>query len=209
VKLEVAHLDLFLGHRLALIDYAAPIVGCRASAEDVVQEAHIRFSAAMGRADAAEDRIAQPVSYLYRVVRNLALDWSRRLKVETSLPEADSVDSIPVASPTPEREVLYRAELRVVAEALAELPERTRIAFEMHRLGDHPLRQVAARLGMSIGLGPIDIQDSRGSISVIRRSPAFCWLEAIDGEAIRAEPGAMAADFRAGAWQGRRSRAER
>jgi RNA polymerase sigma factor (sigma-70 family) len=160
LKLDATHLDLFLAHRSALIDYAAPIVGCRMRAEDVVQEAYIRFSAAAHQADASQDRIVQPVSYLYRIVRNLALDWARRPKVEAGLPDAGSVDRIPAPAPSPERAALYRDELRVVADALAELPERTRIAFEMHRLGGHPLRQVAARLGISVGLAHQLVRDA-------------------------------------------------
>jgi RNA polymerase sigma-70 factor (ECF subfamily) len=35
---------------------------------------------------------------------------------------------------------------------MAQLPERTRIAFEMHRLGGCTLQQVANHLGISIGL---------------------------------------------------------
>ncbi|MCD6074877.1 MAG: hypothetical protein K0Q70_1760, partial [Rhodospirillales bacterium] len=44
MKSDTAKLTLFLTHRTALIDYAAPIVGDRSRAEDVVQEAFIRFS---------------------------------------------------------------------------------------------------------------------------------------------------------------------
>jgi RNA polymerase sigma-70 factor (ECF subfamily) len=78
-----ARLKLYLTHRAALIDYATPIVGCRARAEDVVQEAYIRFVPAR----VADARIEQPVAYLYRIVRNVALDWTRRfapLSVSTS-----------------------------------------------------------------------------------------------------------------------------
>lgn len=160
MKHDADQLAFFLAHRSALIDYAAPIVGCRMRAEDVVQEAYIRFSTAVGQAHGPEDRIVHPVSYLYRIVRNLALDWARRLKMEAGLPDAPKLDRISASSPSPEREALYRDELRAVADALAELPARTRIAFEMHRLGGYPLRQVAARLGISIGLTHQLIRDA-------------------------------------------------
>jgi len=35
---------------------------------------------------------------------------------------------------------------------MAELPERTQIALEMHRLGGCKLREIADRLGISVGL---------------------------------------------------------
>jgi len=39
---------LYLQYRPALIEYAAPIVGSREAAEDVVQDAYIRFVPAEG-----------------------------------------------------------------------------------------------------------------------------------------------------------------
>lgn len=79
-------LQLYLSHRAALLDYAAPIVGCRARAEDVVQEAWLRFS----RQDDSAD-IRHPASYLYRIVRNLALDQTRRNATEKAQPGGDEL----------------------------------------------------------------------------------------------------------------------
>jgi RNA polymerase sigma factor (sigma-70 family) len=149
---DTARLDLFLAHRGALIDYAQPIVGCRSRAEDVVQEAYLRFAAANDRERAAEDRILQPVGYLYRIVRNLALDWARHLAMEAELPAPEVVDRIASAVPSPEQTTLDRARLRVVAGALAELPARTRQALELHRLNGETFHGIAARLGISVGL---------------------------------------------------------
>ena len=50
------------------------------------------------------------------------------------------------------QEAIDRDELRVVAEALDELPERTRIAFEMHRMAGQSLQEVADHLGVSVTL---------------------------------------------------------
>lgn len=59
-------LDIYLANRQALVDYVAPIVGGQAQAEDVVQDAWLRF-------DARDTRpVQRPVAYLYRIVRNLA-----------------------------------------------------------------------------------------------------------------------------------------
>jgi len=131
-----SYLQLFLNHRTALINYAAPIVGCRSRAEDVVQEAYIRFST-RGEDDRTGERIANPVGYLYRIVRNLAVDWARRFSIEAPLPDPEQLNRIPAAIPTAKDTVIYRDKLRVLAEALAELPERTQIAFAMHRHHKH------------------------------------------------------------------------
>lgn len=141
-------LELFLAHRTVLIDYATPIVGCRMRAEDVVQEAYIRF--APGARPGVQ--IEQPVAYLYRIVRNVALDWRRRLSAESRRDDAHRVADAAGserATPSPEEVALYRDELRRVEEALAELPDKMREAFEMHRLGGATLQQIGARLGVS------------------------------------------------------------
>jgi RNA polymerase sigma factor (sigma-70 family) len=142
-------LSLYLEHRSSLVSYAHNIVRDRASAEDVVQEAYLRFSAARD-GDGAEAPVAHPVSYLYRIVRNLAVDWTRRASHEGPRPDnsADLAD-VPHDAPTAEHVLLYRDELRVLAEAIAELPERTRTAFRMYRLEGRTLQQVAEGLGVS------------------------------------------------------------
>ena len=156
-------LEIYLNHRSALVDYAAPIVGCRARAEDVVQDAFLRYSAqqaagtAAGTADGTADgtsnpgqAIAHPVSYLYRIVRNLALDGVRRSAVSGESADETTLARLPTATATPEQTTLDRDRLRLLAEALTELPERTRIAFDMHRIEGRSLQEVADRLGVSV-----------------------------------------------------------
>lgn len=140
--------SLFVAHRGSLVEYATRIVGSRAHAEDVVQEAWLRFQAA-----SKERLFDEPLGYLFRIVRNLALDGRRRLALESRLlgdSENDTASSVaPATVPTPETVALYREELRLLASALAELPKRTRIAVEMHRLGGCTLREIADFLGLS------------------------------------------------------------
>ncbi|MPZ30469.1 MAG: sigma-70 family RNA polymerase sigma factor [Rhodospirillales bacterium] len=137
---------LFVEHRGSLVNYANGIVDDRASAEDVVQEAYLRFSAAAAK----DDQIVNPVSYLYRIVRNLALDWQRRRSVEAPRAVTPVMENLPSDTPSAERVLFYRDELRVISEALAELPERTRIAFRMYRLEGRTLQAIADHLGVSV-----------------------------------------------------------
>lgn len=141
-------LDLYLSHRRALIDYARSIAGGRAQAEDVVQDAWLRF------ADTRSDHtLSNPLGYLYRIVRNLALDAGRRLATEQREPEsATRLGELVASTPSPEAQVCDEDALQMIAKALLELPDRTRIAFEMHRLGDYTLQQIAQHLGVSVGL---------------------------------------------------------
>jgi RNA polymerase sigma factor (sigma-70 family) len=139
-------LALYLAHRGELVNYASAIVGDRARAEDVVQEAWLRFGATAERQPPDE-----PVGFLYRVVRNLAIDGRRRLTREGRALEAGAGGADePVDYRSPEAEAAAREELRLLRDAMAELPERTRIALEMRRFGGFKLREIAARLGVSI-----------------------------------------------------------
>lgn len=141
-------LELYLAHRAALVDYAAPIVGGRAQAEDIVQEAWLRFNQS-----APASGLRQPVSYLYRIVRNLALDLNRRLKLESCQPVShELLQALPSNQPSPEHATLCQNELYVIQQALNELPDRTRLAFELHRLAELPLQQVANQMNISVGL---------------------------------------------------------
>ncbi|MBC3413150.1 sigma-70 family RNA polymerase sigma factor [Pseudomonas sp. SWRI51] len=141
-------LQLYLAHRPALVDYAAPIVGCRARAEDVVQEAWLRFSGQALQAD-----IRHPASYLYRIVRNLALDHTRRTATEKTQPGSEEIlAELPASTASPEHTVSQQNELSAISRALEELPLRTRTAFEMHRLGGYTLQHVATHLDISVSL---------------------------------------------------------
>lgn len=138
-------------HRRALVNYASSIVGSRAQAEDLVQEAWFRFD------EASRGRFLEDATgYLYRIVRNLALDGRRRMNRESRLIADGDFDAAagtsPDAAPTQETVALYKDEYARAMAALAELPERTRIAVEMHRFGGAKLKEIAAFLNISLPL---------------------------------------------------------
>jgi RNA polymerase sigma factor (sigma-70 family) len=149
VTLVDQRLRLFLRHQAALINLAAPIVGCRSGAEDVVQEAYIRFtSKRTGSPD-----ILKPVPYLHQIVRRLAFDWVQSHGRERpGVVESSFFEETAAPLPSPEQAAANRQELALVSDALDDLPERTRTAFEMHRLGGYTLQEVAVRMGISVTL---------------------------------------------------------
>lgn len=141
-------LQLYLKHRAALVEYARPLVGCEARAEDIVQDAYLRFAPA-----AARDELRSPLSYLYHVVRNLALDRRRSMAVEARRTDGRGLtEDIPAAAVGPEQTLIDRQALRAVSEALDELPPRTREAFDLYRFGGLTLAETARRLGISTTL---------------------------------------------------------
>lgn len=145
---DKALLRLFLDHRGALVRYAAGIVNDPNQAEDVVQEAWLKFDTA-----ARKQTPDQPLSFLYRIVRNLAIDLRRRGQRDGRLVSEvgqDAKTAGVLSDPSAERIVVARDELRLLRDALDELPERTQIAIEMRRFGDFKLREIADHLGISV-----------------------------------------------------------
>ncbi|MEM7426944.1 MAG: sigma-70 family RNA polymerase sigma factor [Pseudomonadota bacterium] len=139
-------LEMFLELRGDLVTYASSITGCRSHAEDVVQDAFLRF-----REATRSGTPKSPVSYLYRVVRNLAIDRLRGRQREGEAVAAAALAGHP-ASQTPEDISLYRDQLRLLTIALAELDERTRRAVVMHRVEGAKLREIGDALGVSTSL---------------------------------------------------------
>lgn len=141
--------EAYLKHRVALIDYARRISGGAADAEDIVQEAWARtdhFRQASGHS------IEQPLFYFYRTVRNLAVTGYRRsIKFEDSAVQGETLyDSFPDDRPSPEVEVAGREQIVRLEAAMADLPERSRIALEMYKIGGCKLAEIAAFLDMNV-----------------------------------------------------------
>ncbi len=140
---------LFAVHRGELVRYASRILGDASQAEDVVQEAYLRF-----RAAAETQHVDEPLAYLYRVVRNLSLDFGRRLTRERQSGETwrQQRGEAGDEQPSAERHAAGREELELLARAVDELPERMRNALHLHRVEGCTFQQVADRLGVSVGL---------------------------------------------------------
>jgi RNA polymerase sigma-70 factor (ECF subfamily) len=149
VPSDRAPLAIFAAHRRTLTSYANGIIGDRSHAEDIVQEAWLRFDGAT-RGDAVE----HPVGYLYRIVRNLALDGHRKLQREQrylSQGVDRKAEEVAEDRPSPEVEAEARDEVRAMRAIMNELPEKMRIALEMHRIGDCTVKDIADYLGISVG----------------------------------------------------------
>lgn len=139
-------LSLFITQRVDLLRYISIIAADAMLAEDIVQEAWVRFNAA-----AATQTIHEPRRFLFRIARNLALDDRRRRGLEEKLFTDDNGKALYVASdePSVERSVEAASELVLIRAALAKLPDRTRQAFLLHRVEGLTLVEIGARLGVS------------------------------------------------------------
>ena len=127
-------------HGPALVLLARQWVASHADAEDVVQEAFVRFWR-------SRQRVAEPVAYLYACVKHCGLDWQRAGKRRSRREEA---------SARPETEKLFAGgpeqdERRIAVEAaLHRLPEKQREVLVMKIWGGLTFSQIAEALAISI-----------------------------------------------------------
>ncbi|WP_432721092.1 RNA polymerase factor sigma-70 [Jeongeupia wiesaeckerbachi] len=143
-------------HRSKLVNTAAAVTGCSCRAEDVVQEVFLKVAERM-----PTEVVQQPLAYLVRMVRNQAIDHYRRQSFESGH-FADDNEGFDVPSPWggPETNVIQRDLLRRVSDALSTLPCRTQAAFEMVRLGNMTLKEVAQKLEVSQTLVHFMVRDA-------------------------------------------------
>ncbi len=143
----------FEEQRPLLFGIAYRMLGSAAEAEDVVQDAYLRFRAATAGAESAE-AIRSPRSYLATIVTRLCLDQLKSARARREqfyigpwLPEplpigADAPELVP-GRRLEEQESLSMAFL-VLLESLAPLE---RAAFVLHHVFDYSFREVAELTG--------------------------------------------------------------
>jgi RNA polymerase sigma factor (sigma-70 family) len=149
-------IDIFLAKRPRLVQMATRIIGCQCLAEDIVQESILKICE-----HGLEAEVQSPAAYLFRMVRNLAIDTARRRGREMRLASAEDAAPEPVsACPCPEETMARCQALRIVMAALQELPERTRHAFELHRIEGVSQRDIASRLKVSPTLVNFMVRDA-------------------------------------------------
>lgn len=117
------------------------------TAADLTQDTFLRVLATPPPETTANPN---PRAYLFQVSRSLSSNHHRRERlIETMDLDGDEAMRAPDPAPSPEAIVYSRQCLQQTKHALDALPERTRRAFEMHRLGERTLAEVAQELGIS------------------------------------------------------------
>ncbi|WP_405837746.1 RNA polymerase sigma-70 factor [Streptomyces sp. NBC_01518] len=138
--------DVFEEHRPVLMGVAYRMLGRVADAEDVVQDAWLRWSAA----DRAEVR--EPRAYLVRVTTRLAIDRLRQVKARGEayvgpwLPEPYVTDFGDTVPDTAERAVLADSVSLAVLVVLESLSPLERAVFVLREAFGYPYADIAAML---------------------------------------------------------------
>ncbi len=138
---------LFLSHAREINRFLRRRGHSPEAAADLTQDTFLRVLAAAPDGDMVGHN---PRAYLYQVSRNLSINHARRERLANTVDLGEeAVAQLADPSPSAETVVYDRQRLKLTEMALAELPDRTRIAFELHRLGDRTISDVAAEIGLS------------------------------------------------------------
>lgn len=138
--------DVFEEHRPVLLGVAYRMLGRVADAEDVVQEAWLRW------AGADRDDVREPRGYLVRITTRLAIDRLRQIKARQEayvgpwLPEPYATDFGDVVPDTAERAVLADSVSLAVLVVMESLSPLERAVFVLREAFGYPYAEIAAML---------------------------------------------------------------
>ncbi|MEV5987598.1 RNA polymerase sigma-70 factor [Streptomyces sp. NPDC052051] len=141
--------DVFEEHRSVLMGVAYRMLGRIADAEDVVQEAWLRWSGA------DRDPVREPRAYLVRITTRLAVDRLRQLRARNEtyvgpwLPEPYPTAFGDTVPDTAERAVLADSVSLAVLVVLESLSPLERAVFVLREAFGYPFAEIATTLDRS------------------------------------------------------------
>jgi RNA polymerase sigma-70 factor (ECF subfamily) len=147
--------ELVVPHLQDALAFARGLTGNRDDAEDVVQEACLRAYAAIGRGT-----ILRPRAWLLTIVRNAAFTWMARNRPKAVLAPGDDAEMERLAQnaggadlpgPTPEAELIRKADVAAVQHAVDALPAPLREVLVLREFNDLSYREIADLLSVPIG----------------------------------------------------------
>jgi RNA polymerase sigma-70 factor (ECF subfamily) len=117
------------------------------TARDVVHDLYVKLAA---RPDVLRNRRSIK-AFLCRAAINLGIDRQRRETREARLFSGTEREALSVASNScaPDQRLEIEARLAALREAIAELPERRRVVFILHRLHHLTPDEISRRLNIS------------------------------------------------------------
>lgn len=145
--------DMFHHYSAELVRFLTRRVACRETAADLTQETFLRlllFSGPSASAQGRDSLIRNGRAYLYRTAANLATDHQRRQRILPFVGDGDTallefVDDTPSA----ERVVQSRQQLKIIQTALHQLPVEVQRVFILARLQGLSYEQIGKKLGIS------------------------------------------------------------
>ena len=167
----------FESRRAQWHDLARSIVGTRADADDVVQDAWLKATGAW------DEAIRSPAAWMTRTVRNLALDQLRHRRIAERF--AASGDVSPPDAPSVEDALAQRLEAAAALRRIVEALDRDEAAaLLLHVVFDEDHATLAKRTGRTVGAMRVAMHRARRRVrdrseSIdrpdVERTFAICW----------------------------------
>lgn len=159
---------IFLANRATLLRFLAAR-GAREEAEDLLQELWIKVSAAPA------GPIGNPLSYLFRAAENLMRDRHRTVRQSALRDRAWDESQSPASpgvsdTPSGERVLIAREQLARIEAALADIGDRARDVFRLHRIEGLAQRDIAAQLGVSLSTVESDMRKAYRAVLAARET---------------------------------------
>jgi len=155
-------------HKDSLVNYLTHVLRSRERAEEVAQDAFVRFyrSAWTSRPD------EQLAPYLFRIGTNLSVSLMRREKVwQRLLPSLIARE--PRSAPAADRPILTQEIQKQVAAALDKLPVKFRAPLVLFEIEEWSYEQIAQTLDCAIGTVKSRISRAR---ALMRRELEPWWI---------------------------------
>lgn len=138
--------EVFRRYYTPLCWHAAGITGDMASAEEIVEELFYLFWKDRGRL-----QIFQSLkSYLYKAVRNEALQHCEHKAVKERYREYVLAGNAPGEVSDPQRQLEYEELQGIIRHTLDRLPGRRLRIFQMHRMEGKKYAEIASSLSLSV-----------------------------------------------------------
>lgn len=132
---------LFEAEESGLLRFAIGLVGQRMVAEELVQETFLRFHQ-------VADEVENPRGWLYRSLRNLALNHLRDRPKESILEEGNTP---PHEARLPAESLGREEAVGLVRLLLAEMPPEDRDLIQLKYHDDLKYQEISRRTGLSVG----------------------------------------------------------
>lgn len=145
---------LVLPHLADALALARWLTGSRDDAEDVVQDASIRALAALG---SYEGRGAR--AWFLAIVRNTTFTWLAKNRPKalvlvgtmSDIDDATLANQAREAAPSPEAEMIRKADTATVRAAIEAIPHTFREVLVLRDVNDLSYKEIAAMLAIPIG----------------------------------------------------------
>jgi RNA polymerase sigma factor (sigma-70 family) len=125
--------------------YLTRLLGNTSEAQDIAHDAYLRVYPS-GDKTAAD----QPEAVLYTTARRLAINRLKRRSISPFAADAAAVETAASAQPGVAQQVMARQELRLLQEAIAELPEGCRAVLLLRKVELLSHREISERLGIAV-----------------------------------------------------------